>query len=83
MKCPRCGSEMILDTHRKIDMYMCYDCGYIENRRIDDELSENPTNFERLGFMNINEATSFLANGLGVDIVKAARWMCGAFARAH
>ena len=79
MKCPRCGCEMVLDEHRKIPMFMCYDCGYIENRRIDDELSENPTNFERMSAMNINEATAFLAHGLGVDIVKTARWMAEEF----
>ena len=32
MKCPRCGSEMTLDSHRKYSAYMCYECGYIEGR---------------------------------------------------
>lgn len=32
MKCPRCGHEMTLDTHRKYALNMCYECGYIEGR---------------------------------------------------
>ena len=32
MKCPRCGCEMELDSHRKIPLNMCYNCGYIEGR---------------------------------------------------
>ena len=37
MKCPRCGHEMTLDTHRKYALNMCYECGYIEGRLIDPE----------------------------------------------
>lgn len=36
MKCPCCGKEMVLDGHRKIDLFMCYECGYIEGRNIND-----------------------------------------------
>ena len=36
MKCPCCGKEMVMDGHRKIDMFMCYECGYIEGRRLND-----------------------------------------------
>lgn len=36
MKCPRCGKEMVMDGHRKIDLFMCYECGYIEGRNLDD-----------------------------------------------
>ena len=40
MKCPCCGKEMNLDGHRKIDLFMCYECGYIEGRSVYlDELS--------------------------------------------
>ena len=39
MKCPRCGSEMTLDSHRKIPLNMCYECGYIEGRTLEDEPS--------------------------------------------
>ena len=31
MKCPCCGQEMVLDGHRKVDLFMCYECGYIED----------------------------------------------------
>lgn len=47
MKCPRCGHEMTLDTHRKYALNMCYECGYIEGRLIDPE-KKGETNFERL-----------------------------------
>ena len=36
MKCPCCGKDMVLDGHRKIDMFMCYECGYIEGRIINE-----------------------------------------------
>lgn len=39
MKCPCCGKEMVLDGHRKIDMFMCYECGYIEGRIINETYS--------------------------------------------
>ena len=45
MKCPRCGHEMTLDTHRKYALNMCYECGYIEGRLIDPE-KKGETNFE-------------------------------------
>ena len=34
MKCPCCGKKMELDNHTKIEKYMCYDCGYMEGRRM-------------------------------------------------
>jgi len=34
MVCPCCGHKMEMDSHRKIDMFMCYECGYIEGRRM-------------------------------------------------
>ena len=37
MKCPHCGSEMVIDEHRKMALYMCYECGYIEGRNPDEE----------------------------------------------
>lgn len=79
MKCPRCGHEMHMDDHRKIDMYMCYDCGYIENRRIDD-LKLGSTNFERLRSMNINEAIAFISKGLNLEEKSIATWLERAFA---
>ena len=74
MKCPRCGSEMVMDGHRKIDMYMCYECGYIEGRLIDPE-KKGETNFERLKKLNFNEMLAFLSKGLGMDEEKLADWL--------
>ena len=66
MKCPRCGHEMTLDTHRKYALNMCYECGYIEGRLIDPE-KKGETNFERLKKLNFNEMLAFLSKGLGMD----------------
>ena len=40
MKCPRCGNEMVLDTHRKYPLNMCYECGYMEGRPVGDTTSK-------------------------------------------
>ena len=73
MKCPCCGHEMVMDGHRKIDLMMCYDCGYIEGRRL--ELPQRHTNFERLSKLNLNEMAAFLADGLQIDEKALASWM--------
>ncbi len=73
MKCPRCGSEMTLDSHRKIPLNMCYECGYIEGRAVDDVSGK--TNFERLRSLNMNEMAAFLSAGLGVEEEKTAEWL--------
>ena len=64
MKCPRCGHEMTLDTHRKYALNMCYECGYIEGRLIDPEKK-----------LNFNEMLAFLSKGLGMDEEKLADWL--------
>lgn len=46
MKCPRCGNEMVLDTHRKYPLNMCYECGYMEGRPVGDTTSK--TNYEHM-----------------------------------
>lgn len=74
MKCPRCGHEMTLDTHRKYALNMCYECGYIEGRLIDHE-KKGETNFERLKKLNFNEMLAFLSKGLGMDEEKLADWL--------
>ena len=54
---------MELDSHRKIPLNMCYNCGYIEGRTIEGgEL--NSTNFTHLKGLNLNETAAFLAKGL-------------------
>ena len=79
MKCPRCGCEMGLDSHRKIPLNMCYNCGYIEGRTTEGgEL--NSTNFTHLKGLNLNETSAFLANGLqsmGLDVDESviADWL--------
>ena len=70
MKCPRCGHEMADDNHRKIPLQMCYECGYIEGRNIDDgyvpeTVKEN--NFQHMKKLNFNEQIAFLSEGLGID----------------
>ena len=81
MKCPRCGHEMVMDGHRKIDMFMCYDCGYIEGRNTGDmNAPKASTNYERLRGLNFNETVAFIAQGLGLDENKLATWMDSAIA---
>lgn len=75
MKCPRCGKEMNLDNHRKIDLFMCYECGYIEGRKMEGSEIESPTNFQRLHNMNLNEAVSFLSQGFGLDENAVTAWL--------
>ncbi|MBQ9663980.1 MAG: zf-TFIIB domain-containing protein [Oscillospiraceae bacterium] len=70
MKCPRCGSEMVIDSHRKIPLNMCYNCGYIEGRTTDDT-QMGATNYDHLQDLNLNETAAFIAEGLkkkGVSI---------------
>ena len=76
MKCPRCGSEMVLDGHRKIDLYMCYECGYIEGRNMGPDVFKPKTsNFSRLRELNLNESAAFLAKGLGLEESAVADWL--------
>lgn len=75
MKCPCCGNEMNLDGHRKIDMYMCYQCGYIEGRRAEPAIAHNCTNYEKLGKMNINELAAFVSANFGLDSNSVALWL--------
>ena len=74
MKCPCCGQEMVMDGHRKIDLQMCYNCGYIEGRTIDHQ-ARHATNFEHLLKLNQDESAAFLAKGLGVAKEDAAAWL--------
>lgn len=79
MNCPRCGCEMTLDSHRKIPLNMCYNCGYIEGRTIEDGQA-GFLNFDRLRGMNPNEAAAFISAGLkskGLDVDESliADWL--------
>ncbi len=73
MKCPRCGSEMTLDSHRKIPLNMCYNCGYIEGRAVDNVRGK--TNYERMNSLNMNEMAAFLSSGLGLEESRVTDWL--------
>ncbi len=63
-----------MDGHRKIDLMMCYNCGYIEGRKIEGE-SRRTTNYEHLLKLNLNESAAFLAEGLGLSENEVAAWL--------
>ncbi len=79
MKCPQCGNEMVLDSHRKIPLNMCYNCGYIEGRTVDRAVAQT-TNFVHMKGLNLNETAAFLSAGLsslGLDVeeVSIVNWL--------
>ena len=74
MKCPQCGSEMVLDSHRKIPLMMCYECGYIEGRNIGPK-EKGETNFEHMKKLNFNETVAFLAGKLHLPEAKISSWL--------
>ena len=76
MKCPRCGSEMELDTHRKIPLNMCYSCGYIEGRALEGP-NLGDTNYAHLKGLNLKETAVFLASGLHLDASTVENWLKG------
>lgn len=73
MKCPRCGSELSLDTHRKYNMQMCYNCGYMEGRTYEPENSV--TNYEHLKKLNILEAAAFISEALNKSEEEVVEWL--------
>ena len=75
MKCPQCGHEMTLDSHRKIDLFMCYECGYIEGRNVVPSAAPKISYFAHLRSLNLNESAAFLAEGLGLEEEKVAAWL--------
>ncbi len=84
MKCPRCGSEMYVDSHRKYDLHMCYNCGYIEGRSCEEDKTaaghgHRLTNFEKIRSMNENEAISFISSGMNIDSQLLINWMAKSF----
>ena len=65
MKCPRCGSEMVMDEHRKMDLFMCYQCGYVEGNSLDDKTEMyHETGIEHL-HSALNESVSSIEKELG------------------
>ena len=82
MNCPRCGSEMTLDYHRKIPLNMCYNCGYIEGRSIEGEDGQpvDITNYDHLHSLNIRETAEFISDclktrGLPIGSDAVEKWL--------
>lgn len=76
MKCPRCGAELVVDSHRKYDALMCYECGWMEGRDLGDNITEQKlTNYERLRKMDFNETVSFLSSSLKLTEEKLSTWL--------
>lgn len=75
MKCPRCGNEMTLDTHRKYPINMCYECGYVERTDATGKTTEVENNFKHLKSLNFNETVAFLHKGLGLDRDVLIDWL--------
>jgi len=73
MICPRCGHEMTLDSHRKIPLKMCYECGYTEGRTYDS--AQGHTNYEHMKMLDMNELAAFISNGLGIDQKVVTEWL--------
>jgi hypothetical protein len=73
MKCPRCGEEMTLDSHRKYPLYMCYNCGYMEGRNMEEAPMES--NYAHLRGLNLNEAAAFLSEGFGLSKEAVVKWL--------
>ena len=65
MKCPRCGHEMVMDEHRKMNLYMCYECGYVEGSSLEAE----PQMYHETGMEHLhsalNESVSTIEKELG------------------
>ena len=80
MICPRCGSEMTLDSHRKIPLQMCYECGYIEGRTYDQNFdAAKETNFKHMKKLNFNEQVAFMCQGLDIDEEKLKEFLDAEF----
>lgn len=75
MKCPRCGSEMTIDSHRKYAVPMCYECGFIEGRNLESIGGRGLTNFERLQKMSFNEMVAYLTAYSPVGEDKVSEWL--------
>lgn len=77
MKCPRCGHEMTVDSHRSYALNMCYECGYIEGRMNDCAKGKN--NFEHMKDLDFNETAAFLSAGLEIPEDKVVDWLDNIF----
>ncbi len=74
MKCPRCGCEMEMDTHRKYALPMCYNCGYMEGRDLGESMSHQ-SNYEHMKTLNMNEMAAFLSVKLDTTEDEVMAWL--------
>ena len=75
MKCPRCGHDMTLDTHRKYPLQMCYNCGYTVDPYENGESPAPFVNFSYIKTLGEEELAAYMAKGLGVDEGKLLAWL--------
>jgi len=80
--CPRCGAAMQHDSHRRMDVMMCYLCGYVDDGSLAKKAErpvehEKVNNFRHLAKLNPNEAAMFLAKGLKLDPYEVQEWLAG------
>lgn len=75
MKCPSCGQELVIDNHRKIDLLMCYNCGYIQGRSVDAQIPAKISNYKYLLGLDCAECAAFLAKGLGLPEETVLAWL--------
>ena len=82
MKCPRCGNEMVMDEHRKMNLYMCYECGYVEGSSLDEEAKPyHETNLEHLYSINLDESVSTITKEIGAVEENVNSWAKRVFYR--
>ena len=73
MKCPRCGNEMVLDTHRKYPLNIVLRMRLYGGRPVGDTTSK--TNYEHMKNLNFNEMVVFLSKGLGLEESVVSNWL--------
>jgi len=83
-KCPRCGAPMQPDQHRRMEVMMCYMCGYVDDGSIAkkndrDVEVEGKTNYEHLKTLSPNETTAFLAKAFNIDMEALSDWLDDTF----
>ena len=54
---------------------MCYECGYIEGRNIEDISGRGLTNFQRLQKMSFNEMVAYLNAYVDIGEDKISEWL--------
>ncbi|MCI9467768.1 MAG: hypothetical protein HFG45_00500 [Oscillospiraceae bacterium] len=60
MQCPKCGADMVVDSHRRYPIEMCYQCGYMEGQNIEIDNSMKITVIQSIHKMNEDSLALFL-----------------------